>query len=105
MELKNNKMKKTEERILYARQCDITGEGMNEGYCIEDGLMYIKHEKDMIKHIRGLDEELSLSNPLDEELLDLYYDDDYCYWTEWEFDDLQYEEVNGVLIEYDSEEV
>ena len=27
-----------QEEILYARQCDITGEGMNEGYCIEDGL-------------------------------------------------------------------
>ena len=43
---------KTTDRILYARKCDITGEGMNEGYCIQDGLMYIKYEKDMIKHIR-----------------------------------------------------
>ena len=91
---------KTKDRILYARQCDITGEGMNEGYCIQDGLMYIKYEKDMIKHIRELDVELSLRTPLDEELLNVYYYDDYYYWTEWECEsDLQYEELNGKLIE------
>ena len=90
----------TTDRILYARQCDITGEGMNEGYCIQDGLMYIKYVEDMIKHLRELDVELSLRTPLDEELLNVYYDDDYYYWTEWECeDDLQYEEVNGKLIE------
>ena len=38
--------------IKYARKCDITNEGMNEGYCIQDGLMYIKYEEDMIKHLR-----------------------------------------------------
>ena len=90
----------TTDRILYARQCDITGEGMNEGYCIQDGLMYIKYVEDMIKHLRELDVELSLRTPLDEELLNVYYDDDYYYWTEWECeDDLQYEEINGKLIE------
>ena len=90
----------TTDRILYARQCDITGEGMNEGYCIQDGLMYIKYVEDMIKHLRELDVELSLRTPLDEELLNIYYDDDYYYWTEWECeDDLQYEEINGKLIE------
>ena len=90
----------TTDRILYARQCDITGEGMNEGYCIQDGLMYIKYVEDMIKHLRELDVELSLRTPLDEELLNVYYDDDYYYWTEWECEsDLQYEEVNGKLIE------
>ena len=90
----------TTDRILYARQCNITGEGMNEGYCIQDGLMYIKYVEDMIKHLRELDVELSLRTPLDEELLNVYYDDDYYYWTEWECeDDLQYEEVNGKLIE------
>ena len=88
------------DRILYARQCDITGEGMNEGYCIQDGHIYIKYVEDMIKHLREFDVELSLRTPLDEELLNVYYDDDYYYWTEWECEsDLQYEEVNGKLIE------
>ena len=27
----------------FARKCDITGEGMNDGYCIQDGEMYIKY--------------------------------------------------------------
>ncbi len=97
-----NKTMETTDRILYARQCDITKEGMNEGYCIEDGLMYIKYEKDMIKHLRELDE-LSAKGLSNKELLDIYYDDEYYYWTEWECeDDLQYEEVNGKLTEIDN---
>jgi hypothetical protein len=99
---------KTKDRILYARKCDITGEGMNEGYCIQDGLMYIKYEKDMIKHIREVekegnleyDKDVSEGRLTDDFLLNDYYEADYYYWTEWECeDDLQYEEVNGKLIE------
>ena len=93
----------TTERILYARQCDVTEEGMNEGYCIQDGLMYIKYEKDMIKHLREVERE---DNPAydkglsDDFLLNDYYEADYYYWTAWECEsDLQYEEVNGKLIE------
>ena len=33
----------------YARACDITGKGMNEGYCIGDGNMYIKYEVDLYR--------------------------------------------------------
>tara|TARA_R110002096_G_C14173338_1_gene686152 strand:+ start:285 stop:587 length:303 start_codon:yes stop_codon:yes gene_type:complete len=95
----------TIERILYARQCDITGEGMNEGYCIQDGLMYIKHKKDMIKHLRGIEnvvvrDKYESYEFTDDNLMSVYYEEDYYYWTEWECeDDLQYEEVNGELIE------
>ena len=90
----------TTDRILYARQCDITGEGMNEGYYIYGAEIYIKYVDDMIKHLREVNEETSTDNLTDEELLNVYYDDDYYYWTEWECeDDLQYEEVNGKLIE------
>ena len=89
----------TTERILYARQCDVTEEGMNEGYCIEDGLMYIKYKKDMIKHLRGV-ENVVVHELTDDNLMSAYYEADYYYWTEWECeDDLQYEEVNGELIE------
>ena len=105
---------KTTERILFARQCDITKEGMNEGYCIQDGLMYIKYDKDMIKHLREVekegnleyDKDVSEGRLTDEFLLNDYYNADYYYWTEWECEsDLQYEEVNGVLIEYDNQEI
>lgn len=79
----------------YARACDVTGEGMNEGFCIQDGLMHIKYEEDMIKHLKGVEEEGQLS---DEILLKDYYDCGYYYYTEWE-DDFQYEEINGILKE------
>jgi len=100
-------MKKQEE-LLYARQCDITGEGMNEGYCINDGLMYIKYDKDMIVHLREVEKEGNLEYDkdvaegrlTDDWLMADYYEAEYYYWTEWECeDDLQYKEVNGELIE------
>ena len=77
--------------IKYARKCDITGEGMNEGYCIGDGLMYIKYEKDMIKHLREMDFcfEDEEGNPIDvnsfsdSELMEWSYNDEYHYWTDW----------------------
>ena len=86
-------------KIKYARKCDITGEGMNEGYCIQDGLMYIKYEKDMIKHLRDVEKE---GNPeydelvaegrlTDEYLLNDYYESDYYYYTDW-FDTIDEED-------------
>ena len=71
--------------MKYARQCDVTGEGMNKGFCIGDGAMYIKSEKHMIEHI---------TNDTEYDSLEEAYDDDYYYYTEWEDeDDYQYEEV------------
>ena len=79
-------------KIKYARKCDVSGKGMNEGYCINDGQMYIKEESDMIAHLRVLEKE---SNPeydqlvkegrlTDDFLLKAYYETDYYYWTEWD---------------------
>ena len=77
--------------MKYARQCSITGEGMNEGFCIQDGQMYVKHESDLTKHLEANTDYTSTQEA---------YDDGYCYYTEWECDDdLQYEEINGVLTE------
>ena len=59
----------------YARQCDITGEGMNEGYVICDGAMYIKYTKHLSEHI---------TNDTDYEPVEEAYEDDYYYYTEWE---------------------
>ena len=61
------------EETKYARVCDITNKGMNEGYCIEDGLMYIKNESDMIKHIKSVGYKS----------LDEAYNNEYYYYTEW----------------------
>ena len=85
--------------MKYARRCDITGEGMNEGYIVGDGFMHIKYEKDLIALIRswGVDENNELS---DDFILNESYENEEYYWTEWECeDDIQYEEVDGELIE------
>ena len=97
-------MKKELEK--YARKCDITGEGMNEGYCLMDGQMYIKYEEDLIKHLRDVekeenpeyDKDISEGRLTDDFLLSDYYESEYYYWTEWECEeDIQYKEINGVL--------
>ena len=80
----------------YARKCDITGEGMNEGFCICDGEMYIKHEQDLIAHLRNIEPEKHVS---DEQLKDIYYNAEYYYWTEWDDDDHQYAVAGDKLIE------
>ena len=97
-------MKQNKKEITFwARKCDITGEGMNEGYCIEDGMMYIKHDKDMIKHLRKIDEAETTKS--DDDLTNEYYDNDYYYWTEWECeDDFQYIEIDGIMYEEGEEQ-
>ena len=80
-----------EEGIKYARKCDITGEGMNEGYCIQDGMMYIKGHHDMLQHI---------TDETDFETIEEAYDEEYYYYTEWkDEDEYEYIEINGVLTE------
>lgn len=91
---------------LVARKCDVTGEGMNRGYCIDEGhplfyvsRMYIKYEKDLIKHLRKVerkgnhlyDEDVSEGRITDQWLLNYYYNNEYYYFTEWEDEsDYQY---------------
>ena len=94
--------------ILHPRKCDITGEGMDSGYLIGEGAMYIKYESDMIKHLREVEKS---GNPdydalvkegrlTDEFLLEDYYKNDYYYYTDWECpDDIQYVEVDGKMYE------
>ena len=71
------------------RICDITGETMIDGFCIRDGEMYIKHEADLIKHLRSLDYEdcngiNSKTIESDDDLKDFFYEDEYYYYTSWE---------------------
>ena len=83
--------------MKYARKCDITGEGMNDGYVVGDGEMHIKYEKDLIALIRSRGGMYFLSN---EYILAESYQLGEYYWTEWECPtDFQYEEINGKLIE------
>jgi hypothetical protein len=112
----------------FARKCDITQEGMNEGWCWGDGSFYTKYKKDtlvqcsrdrdsIIEHwnasetnhlndMIGEDNVKVLQALLDRDeltstdLLEMGYASDYLYYTEWEDeDDYQYVMVNGILIE------
>lgn len=90
----------------YARKCDATEKGMNEGYVIFDGELYIATKEDLIKYLKTLDWEdcdgnLSQDIEYDEELLDYFYREDAYYYTEWEDEeDFEWiEDENGNLIE------
>ena len=98
---------KKEEKVFWAEQCSITLEGMNKGYCVDDGCVYIKYEKDMIEWLRSKDWEFENEDGLtinvakldDKDLLEWAFNDEICYWTEWtEEEDIQFQEINGKLI-------
>lgn len=67
--------------MKYARQCSVTGEGMNAGFCICDGEMYIASEEHLIEHI-------TMDTGYDS--IEEAYEDDYYYYTTWE-DESEYE--------------
>lgn len=82
------------ENQKFARQCDVTGEGMNEGYCFDDGCFYAKYEADALKHAQELG-----YNTLEEA-----YKDEAYYWTEWEDEeDFQYIVKDGKLVEIEED--
>jgi hypothetical protein len=60
--------------MKYARECSITGEGMNQGWVGDDGCVYFKYEKDALQWCigRGYRD------------IDDAYVDDVIYYTEWE---------------------
>ena len=65
----------------FARRCDATGRGMNEGYVIGDGERYFSEKQHLIDWLRsrgGMDE---LS---DEFILNESYELEEYYYTEWE---------------------
>ena len=58
----------------FARRCDITGRGMNEGYCFHDGECY------------AIDKEsaLIIAKRYGYQSLEEAYKDGAYYWTVWE---------------------
>lgn len=91
------------EGTKFARKCDITGEGMDEGWFING--MYFKYIKDANAHAKTIPNEEhpergnyksfnELHESLDEE------ETDFCYWTQWEMPrDAQYIVKKGKLVE------
>jgi hypothetical protein len=64
--------------MRYARRCDITHEGMNEGW-VTDNDQYIKYESDVLKWCEKKEYES----------LDEAYDDGALYYTEWDANDME----------------
>ena len=58
----------------FARTCTATGNGMNSGYVINDGEEHYSTEELALSRVKELGYE-SLEDA---------FDDDACYWTEWE---------------------
>ena len=98
----------------YGRKCDITGEGMLDGFYLEysapDSPSYIANESDLIAFIRKVEiqeakddndeqraEDMLMAKA--EELKTLWYEQDLYFWTEWtDEDDMQYQMINGELV-------
>ena len=99
----------------FARKCDVTGEGMDEGYVVDE-LTYIKYKKDLIEHLRKLDWPTTVNwngtggtNPKDikdeQELMEFFHNEEYYYWTSWiDQDDDEYIFTNGELVEIEQAE-
>jgi len=91
---------------LWARKCDVTGEGMSAGYLLEQEDMYIKYEKDLLSYLKTeyaedweTDDGRTLS---DDFILEDAFDAGYYLYTEWtDKDDMQYIECEGKLYEFE----
>lgn len=78
--------------MKFARLCDITNQGMNEGWCWGDGDFYSKTKEDTIKELRtdiskGAYFEIEILTKSDDELLELAVDKEILYWTQWEVEE------------------
>ena len=123
---------KTNETIYYARKCSITNEGMNEGWVWCEGAFYtstleltyqeLRKDREQIleiadecierqtilqdesrwKEFEKAIDKAKQNKETDRDLLEIAYQIDYVYWTDWhsyEEDECDYKEVNGKLIE------
>jgi hypothetical protein len=75
----------------FARRCNATGKGINEGYVVGDGELYFSEKEHVLSHLKTIEtwdgvptEDLCQS---DEELLKFFYEEGYYYWTTWEVDE------------------
>lgn len=85
----------------FARVCNVTGKGMNEGWHFEGSGDYASTKEAAIKLCREHYPEHK--DVPDEELIDRVYDEEGIYWTEWYDEDLEdhgyYYTANGEYVE------
>lgn len=85
----------------FARVCDVTGKGMNEGWCWGDGSFYTATKEATIAELRK--DYPQHKDMTDEELLSWAYEvEEVLYWTEWYDEDL---EDQGYYYTADGEEI
>lgn len=76
--------------MKYARQCSVTGKGMNAGYCICDGEAYASTQDALLIQLIAI--ESIGESEIVSEYLERCFEDELYYYTEWEDeDDYQYE--------------
>ena len=92
-------------KILWARQCDVTEEGMNEGWCWGDGHFYTKRYETSYHSRTDVKDHPDRKIPCRRGVISVgstRWTKGPILWTEWECeDDIQWEEVNGELIEFE----
>jgi hypothetical protein len=91
----------------FARRCDATGKGINEGYVFGDGELCFAEREDLIRHLKTLDWEnadgnLSQDIENDDDLLEYFYNEDMYYYTEWDFYDIDDEWYDAEGNEYNN---
>lgn len=78
----------------FARRCDITGRGMNEGYVFGDGEQYACDEESA----------LQIAQQYGYDNLDDAFEDDAYYYTEWdEVDEDEWYDEDGSVHIFDNE--
>ena len=79
---------------LFARKCSVTGKGMNQGWVINNGEVYIAKKADCAKWVKdNWNQTINQAYKESEE-----EDAGNFYWTEWEdVSDYQFIEIEGEL--------
>ena len=76
----------------FARKCDVTGRGINEGYVLGDGELYFAEKEHLLDNLKQMDEwcgvKLKYLFSDDDELLEYFYEQEYYYYTEWDENDI-----------------
>lgn len=79
-----------ETKFYFARRCDVTGRGMNEGYCFGDGEAYALDESDALK----------IAQQMGYASLNEAYDDGAYMYTDW-YDDSDADDITNYVSDYE----
>ena len=82
---------------LFAKMCDATKKGMNEGYVVLDGQKYYSDDNYVLMYLLS-EIPSELLHMSDNDKLEWLYDNDYYYYTDWiGHDEYAYIEIDGKL--------